>query len=129
MFGLRARIKQRTVLPAAALSTPWMSAQWGLRAPSALAQGVARYARLVRRECDDPVCATANYLFGVGPEILWRHENLSDDTHRWLGREVGFAPFAVLKQLARSSRKGRLVAMRRRSSRRLREGGARRRRA
>lgn len=106
-----ARIKQRTVLPLSALATPWVSAQWGLRPPSALAQGVARYARLVRRECDDPVCSVANYLFGAGPEVLWRHDNLDDATHRWLAREVGFAPFAVLKQVARGAGAGHLVAM------------------
>jgi predicted alpha/beta hydrolase len=111
MVSRRARFKQRTVLPISALSTPWVSAQWGLRPPSALAQGIARYARLRRRECDDPVCSVANYLYGVGPEVLWRHENLDEATHRWLGREIGFAPFAVLKQVARGVRAGKLVAM------------------
>jgi hypothetical protein len=111
MVTRAARLKQRTVLPVSALATPWVSAQWGLRAPSALAQGIARYARLVRRECDDPVCSVANYLFGSGPEVLWRHDNLDDATHRWLAREVGFAPFSVLKQVAAGAGAGHLVAM------------------
>jgi hypothetical protein len=111
MVGRRARLKQRVVLPVSALSTPWVSAQWGLRAPSALAQVIARYGRLVRNECDDPVCSVANYLFGVGPEVLWRHDNLDDATHRWLAREIGFSPLTVMRQVARSVRAGHLVAM------------------
>jgi hypothetical protein len=104
-----ARIKQRILLPAAALSTPYIDAQWGIRAPSAMAKGLARWARLLRRECDDPVCALANYMFGAGPEVLWLHANLDEATHAWTAREFGYAPFRFLRQLSKSVRAGHLV--------------------
>ena len=37
----------------------------------------ARTAELVRRECDNHVCAVANFTYGPGPDVLWRHENLT----------------------------------------------------
>ena len=48
------------------------SARRGLRTSA-----FARTAELVRRECDNPVCAVANFTYGPGPDVLWRHENLT----------------------------------------------------
>jgi hypothetical protein len=105
------RIKQLLMLPPASMVTPYIDAQWGIRSPAPPAQGLATVARLVRRECDNPVCAMANYMYGTGPDVLWRHANVDPDVHAWVGRELGFAPFrGLLRQLAKSTGKRHIVS-------------------
>ena len=94
----QARIKSTTVLPLLALGTPYVSTQWGAVPPSPLAHGVAWWAGKVRREFDDPVCSLGNYMYGTGRDVLWRHENLDADTHRWASREFGYAPIRFLRR-------------------------------
>ena len=105
------KIKQRVMLPAVRAITPYADAQWGIRPASPPAGLLSGLARVVRRECDNPVCSTASYMFGTGPDVLLRHENVDDDVHRWLGSEVGFAPIRLMHQLARAARVGHLVRM------------------
>ena len=97
------------MLPPARALMPFADAQWGIRPPSPPGRGLAAVARLVRRECDNPVCAMASYMYGTGPDLLWRHANLDGDVHAWMGRELGFAPFALLRQLAASTGAGHVV--------------------
>jgi hypothetical protein len=106
-FG--ARVKQRFVLPVTGFLTPYVDPQWAIRAPSPVAASVARVATLVRRECHEPVCRMANYIYGYGPELLWRHENLEADTHEWISREFGYCSFKFFRQLAKSLRAGHFV--------------------
>jgi hypothetical protein len=103
------RAKLTFMVPVVAMGTPYLSAQWGARAPNPLAQGIAAWARLMRRECDDPVCALANYMYGAGPDVLWRHANLDPHTHHWTSREFGWAPTRFLRQMGASVRAGHLV--------------------
>jgi hypothetical protein len=87
-----------------------LDAQWAIRAPSAAADGVAQLAHLIRgRDCDNEVCQFANYMYGVGPNILWRHVNLEPDTHEWVSREFGFCPFSLLRQIGRAQRSGYIM--------------------
>jgi predicted alpha/beta hydrolase len=105
-----ALVKQWTVMPVAGLFSPYLDAQWGIRAPTPFAAGAAAWARLVRhRDCDDPVCHMLQFMYGFGPEVVWRHENLEADTHAWTSREFGYAPFTLLRQVARSVRAGHVV--------------------
>jgi hypothetical protein len=104
------RMKQLLMLPPASAVTPYADAQWGIRPTAPPAQGLSAVARLVRRECDNPVCAMANYMYGTGPDVLWRHANVAPDVHEWIGRELGFAPFrGLLRQLAKSTGKRHIV--------------------
>ena len=105
----RTKLKGLVVLPLVSLRMPYVNAQWGVRPPTMLARGVATLARMVRRECDDPVCALGNYMYGTGPDVLWVHDNLSPETHEWVAREFGYAPTKLLRQMARSARRGRLL--------------------
>jgi hypothetical protein len=97
------------MLPLVGLRMPYVSAQWGVRSPTAFATGFARTARLVRRECDNPVCALGNYMYGTGPDVLWVHERLGEPVHDWVSREFGFAPYRFLRQMARCTRAGHVV--------------------
>jgi hypothetical protein len=104
------RMKQVFMLPAASVLTPYADAQWGIRPPAPAGQGLAAVARLARRECDNPVCAMASYMYGTGPDVLWRHANVDGDVHAWMGRELGFAPFrGLLRQLVKSTGKRHIV--------------------
>lgn len=105
----RTRVKSRLMLPLVGLRMPYVSAQWGVRSPTALATGFARTARLVRRECDNPVCALGNYMYGTGPDVLWVHERLGEPVHDWVSREFGFAPYRFLRQMSRCTRAGHVV--------------------
>ena len=106
------RVKSRFLLPLLGLRMPYISAQWGVRAPTALATGFARAARLMRRECDNPVCALGNYMYGTGPDVLWVHDRLGDRAHDWIAREFGFAPYRFLKQMRSCTSAGHLVPAR-----------------
>jgi hypothetical protein len=102
-------LKMTALVPVLGLAMPYVSAQWGARPPSPVSRAVAAYARFWRRECDDPICALGNYMYGTGPDVLWRHANLDPETHHWTSREFGYAPFRFLKQMRRSVLAGHLV--------------------
>jgi hypothetical protein len=103
-------IKLHAFVPLCGLRLNGLDAQWAVRAPSALATGVARFAHLVRhRDCDNDVCQVANYMYGVGPDILWRHRNLDPETHDWVSREFGWCPFSLLRQIGRAQRSGYIM--------------------
>lgn len=105
------RIKQLVMLPVAAAVLPGYDAQWGIRSPSIPANFFAGVAGLVRRDddCRNPVCATANYMYGAGPDVLLRHAQVDRDVHDWLGRELGYATFGFVNQLVKSVGAGALV--------------------
>jgi hypothetical protein len=88
---------------------PALDPQWAIRPPDLRTQGFARVAELVRRECDNHVCAVANFTYGPGPDVLWRHENLTDATHRWISREFGWVPTSFFRQMRACARAGHLV--------------------
>jgi len=85
--------------------------QWAIRPPGLRTGGFARLAELARRECDNHVCAVANFTYGPGPDVLWRHENLSDATHAWISREFGWVPTSFFRQIGACARNGYLVAV------------------
>ena len=94
-----ALLKQRAMLPLAWTFLPGVDSQWGVRAPSAVAAGFARFTSLIRRECPDPVCAMTQYCYGTGPDVVWRHAELDQPTHEWLLREFGYTPFSLFRQV------------------------------
>lgn len=110
-FPFLTRVKQTFLTPVARHSGPGVSPQWAVRAPGVVPTGVARYARLLRRECDDPICGMAQWVNGTGKDVLWKHENLDQASHRWVSREFGYAPYSFHTQIGRSARRGHLVPM------------------
>lgn len=106
----RSELKLRVMIPLMSRLLSGIDPQWTALAPSAVSHATARWATLVRRGCDSDVCRCANYAYGVGPEILWRHANLSDETHAWGAREWGFCPMSFFRQMARCAHAGHLRA-------------------
>jgi hypothetical protein len=105
------RVKQTLLTPLAKRSGPGVSPQWAVRSPSAVARGTANYARLIRRECDDPVCNMSQWAYGTGEDVLWSHDNLDHATHGWTSREFGYTPFTFHTQMGASARRGHIVPL------------------
>ena len=104
------RLKLTGLVPLISPFTPGLTAQWGVRPTGLVGWGVERVARFVRRrDCDDPVCHVANFMYGAGADVLWRHANLDEETHSWTAREFGYAPMRFLRQIRRSVLAGQLV--------------------
>ncbi len=89
----KSRVKQLAMFPVAGSFLAGADAQWGIRSPSIHANFFSGIAGLVRRDadCGNPVCATANYMYGAGPDVLLRHAEVDRDVHEWLGRELGYS--------------------------------------
>ena len=105
------RRRLRTLIPLIGPTMPGLDPQWAIRPPGLRTGGFARLAELVRRECDNHVCAVANFTYGPGPDVLWRHENLTDATHRWISREFGWVPTTFFRQIGACAKAGHLVSV------------------
>ena len=105
----RARVKLRLLRPVTGLITPFLDPQWAVRAPSPKVWVLAAWVKLVRRECANPVCRFTSYMYGVGPDILWSHQQLTPPTHDWVGREFSWVPMTFFRQIWRSVKAGHLI--------------------
>lgn len=105
------RFKIRFLAPPLARLTPHLDPGWGLDAPNWIARLVVTLVRLTHRECDRNVCRMVSFTYGTGFPALWSHRNLDDATHRWVDHEFGQVPFTFFSQMARSVRRGHLVAV------------------
>ena len=104
------KARMRLLLPVLVPGYPGFDPQWGIRPTALRARLLAAYARCVRRECHEPVCQVANYVYGAGGDVLWDHANLDEPTHEWIAREFGWVPTSFFRQMARCARAGHLVA-------------------
>jgi hypothetical protein len=105
-----AHLKTAALLPGLRRSTAYLDAQWAIRAPTPLSAAIAGWAKVARhRDCDDPVCHLATYMFGWGGDLLWLHANLTPAVHRFLAREFGYVPVRFFRQIHRSISAGHLV--------------------
>jgi hypothetical protein len=105
-----AQLKTALLMPGLRLTTPYLDAQWGNRAPTAYAKSIALMAHVFRgRDCDDRACQLANFTYGVGADLLWQHALLEDDVHHFVSREFGYVPVRFFRQIYRSEKAGVLV--------------------
>jgi hypothetical protein len=88
-----------------------MNPQWGRSAPTAGARLVDRIVRMTHHECDNPVCKHASFTYGAGFPSMWSHEQITPDTHAWIAGEFGACPMTFFRQIGRSVRAGRVVAV------------------
>jgi hypothetical protein len=108
-------LKQRLAMPIVARLFDGLDAQWGIRATTPSAGFFAALAKKMERPCGNPTCQVANYMYGSGWDVLFRHVDddgnpwVVDDVHEWSGREVGYTPLSLIAQVAESSRHGYIV--------------------
>src|SRR6185437_9386824 len=75
----------------------------------------AAAAKRMERPCHNPSCQVANFMYGSGWDVLFRHLDddgnpwVADPVHEWSGREVGYTPLSLIAQVAESSRHGYIV--------------------
>ncbi len=109
------RLKQRLAMPLVGAMFEGLDAQWGIRPGTPTAGGFAALAKRMERRCGNPTCQVANYMYGSGWDVLFRHVGedgnpwVTDAVHEWSGREVGYTPLSLIAQVAESSRHGYIV--------------------
>ena len=108
-------LKQRLAMPLVARAFDGLDAQWGIRPTTPSAGLFAAGAKRMERRCGNPTCQVANFMYGSGWDVLFRHRDDHDDpwvldaVHEWTGREVGYTPLSLIAQVAESSRHGYIV--------------------
>jgi hypothetical protein len=90
---------------------PFLNPQWGLQATSTRTKALVDLVKLTHHECDNLVCKFASFTYGTGFPVLWRHENLNEDTHEWLKAEFANVPLTFFSQMAKCVRRGNLVSL------------------
>jgi hypothetical protein len=109
-------LKQRLAMPLVGAAFKGLDAQWGIRPITPVAGLFAAAAKRMERRCGNPTCQVANYMYGSGWDVLFRHVDddgvtpwVADAVHEWMGREVGYTPLSLIRQVAESSRHGHVV--------------------
>jgi hypothetical protein len=108
-------LKQRLAMPVVAKMFTGLDAQWGIRPTTPSAGLFAAGAKRMERPCDNPTCQVANFMYGSGWDVLFRHVDDAGDpwvlpaVHEWTGREVGYTPLSLIAQVAESTRHGYIV--------------------
>ncbi len=108
-------LKQRLAMPMVARRFDGLDAQWGIRPTTPTAGLFAAVAKRMERRCGNPTCQVANFMYGSGWDVLFRHIDdhgnpwVADALHEWSGREVGYTPLSLIAQVAESSRHGYIV--------------------
>ena len=95
--------------PIAAVRLRGADPQWTARPPAGINHLIGKWSALRGGHCDNQVCRSANYFYGVGGDVLWHHDNLNPATHDWGSREWGFCPMSFFKQMSRCAARGHLV--------------------
>jgi pimeloyl-ACP methyl ester carboxylesterase len=88
-----------------------MNPQWGIVAPTFPAKLIRAVVNATHHECDNAVCKQVSFTYGAGCPSLWRHENLTDQTHAWIAQEFGPCSMAFFSQMAKCARAGHLVSV------------------
>jgi hypothetical protein len=107
---LWSRFKISQVVPRIAGTFPFVDPHWGATPPRrAIERAMVQLVRTTHTECTNDVCKMVSFTYGAGRPALWRHENLSARTHKWLSNEFGPVPMTFFQHMARCVQYGRLV--------------------
>ncbi|MDR7275777.1 alpha/beta fold hydrolase [Catenuloplanes atrovinosus] len=106
------RVKLRAGTPVVSRLLTHLDPSWGLVPPRALTPRVlTALVRAFHHECDNLVCKLVSFTYGSGRPALWRHENLTPETHdSFIPHEFGPVPMTFFRQMAACVRAGRLVS-------------------
>jgi hypothetical protein len=106
-------IKSKLALKLVSRFTDYLDAQWGSKVPppNLMAKFILLLTRVFHHECQNLVCKLSSFSYGFGLTIpvLWRHENLTAETHEWIKDEFGKVPIRFFQQMARCFSAGHLV--------------------
>lgn len=105
------RFKLNVAVPILRQMFPYLDAQWGLHPPDFKSRVLRGVVELFHHECHNPVCKFTSFINGTGFPVLWRHENLNDQTHEWLKQEFAKVPLTFFSQMAQCVQRGNLVSL------------------
>lgn len=88
----------------------YVNPQWGLHVSGFWPRLIDFWVRSTHHECRNAVCKHSSFTYGSGFPTLWRHENLSDQTHEWLKGEFAHVPMSFFRQMQKCIAKGNLVS-------------------
>lgn len=108
---LWSKLKLYFAVPVLSRIIDFLDPQWGREPTHLLSRILAMFVKAVHRECDNGVCRMVSFTYGAGFPALWSHENLDPSTHDWLSDEFGCVPLRFFRQMAKSVRKGHIVAI------------------
>ncbi|HJQ68623.1 MAG TPA: alpha/beta fold hydrolase [Blastocatellia bacterium] len=104
--------KLNFMVPIFSSMTEYLNPRWGIEKSSNLAaKGVSLMTKLFHHECENAVCKQVSITYGAGFPALWRHENITEETHEWLKHEFAEVPIAFFRQIAKCVRRGNLVSV------------------
>lgn len=106
-----AAIKQRLGVMVFRHLIDYMNPQWGLGAPRGTPRFLDLVVRLTHHECGNAVCKHVSFTYGAGFPTLWSHANLDEATHEWVKGEFACCPMTFFRQMDKSVRAGRIVAV------------------
>lgn len=105
------RVKLRTIRAVMQHRQPFVDVAWGDGPERGVARLTRTSVRLWHVECRNPACNMASFALGSGHPALFRHDNLDDATHDWLGGEFGKVPMSFYTQMAASDRRKEVVSL------------------
>lgn len=105
------RFKIRYALPLVSRLLTYFDPGWGDSPPDLRSKAITMMVKATHHECDNTACKLVSFTYGAGFPALWRHENLTAETHaEFIPREFGAVPMSFFKQMARCVQAGRLVS-------------------
>lgn len=102
-------VKAKFAEPIVRRLVPYLNPQWGIHAPRGWPKLLDFFVRTTHHECNNPVCKFASFTYGTAFPVLWRHENLSEQTHEWLKGEFAHVPMTFFEQMGKCIKAGHLV--------------------
>ncbi len=83
----------------ALFSVDYFNPRWGQQDAGLLSRLLARLVSFGHPECDVPGCHLLSYQWGVGAPVLYRHENLHEDTHHRMADLFGGSSFGYHRHM------------------------------
>lgn len=106
-----ARLKGQIAPPLVGLITRYLNAQWGIRSPGIFPKLLTAYLKATHHECDSTVCKYSSFIYGTGRPTLWSHDNLNNETHRWIDEEFAQCPITFFRQIRKCISAGHLMGV------------------
>ncbi len=105
------KVKLTAFLPFIDMTMSYLNPQWGLKAPRFWPKIINFFVQLTHHECRNPVCKQVSFTYGAGFPALWKHYNLSPETHDWMKQEFKHVPISFFNQIMKCVDRGNLIAV------------------
>ena len=104
-------IKLKFAVPFVGRFTEYLNPAWGDNPTTWVAKILRRLVLIFHHECYNSVCKMVSFTYGAGFPALWRHEEISEETHEWIRGEFKNVPMRFFRQMSKCVSKGNLVSV------------------